>query len=129
MKGWDVVGWKGLLSIIGVLRTWSIRLQYIDEKSKHTLSKPRKVLTHTHSLLVSLSSQILSRLVESCLSHRSSSMKVAIHCGKQLINIIHSYDGIWYTHLFFFPRDQASNMSMTTEPSYPEWVEVAARLP
>jgi hypothetical protein len=88
-------------------------------KSKRTLSKPRKVLTRTHSSLVSLSSRILSRLVESCSSHRSSSTKVSMHCKKRIINTNLSF-GIHYAHLFFFRPDQASNTLTTTAPSCQE---------
>jgi hypothetical protein len=95
------------------------------EKSKRTLNNPRKVLTRAHSSFVSLSARILSRLVESCPSHRSSSTNVSTHCRKRIMKTDHSLK-IYYAHLFFVQPDQASNMLMTTAPSYRELVEPPA---
>lgn len=85
MKGWNILRWECLLSIIGVLR--SCQSLIWRQNRRCTLSNPRKVFTCNYSSLVSLSSCILSCFAESCSSQRSSSMKASTHYGNQIMNV------------------------------------------
>ena len=91
-----------------VIDTWS--------KSKHTLSKPRKVLTDAHSSLVVFSRVLLfpSKFINKCINtlQRRVSMNV--------------WFNIYYTPLFFAQPNQASYMLRTTVSSCQEWVKPPA---
>ena len=85
-KSWDIVRWFREMPVEHYRHAEECQAWIYIYNGRHTLSKPRKIFTHTHSSLVSFSSRILSSFSESCSSQWSSSTKASTHCRKEVMN-------------------------------------------